>query len=84
MIGPSALLAAQIQTTRAQYRILVHGFGRSSGPFELTMADDGTACSGAVSCLAAQISAIPTAGQFGLLALFLMLTGAGLYRLLRG
>lgn len=35
----------------AEYLILVHGYGGATGPFELTISDDGAPCSGAVQCL---------------------------------
>ncbi len=35
----------------AEYLILIHGFGGAQGNFNLTLSEDGVACSGAVPCL---------------------------------
>jgi hypothetical protein len=55
------------------YRILVHGFGGATGNFNLTITDDDTPCTGAVSCTLLA-SVIPTMNELGMI-IFTLIAG---------
>jgi subtilisin-like proprotein convertase family protein len=45
-----------------EYLILVHGFGGATGPFELTLSDNGSPCAGPVQCIVDPTGACCSAG----------------------
>jgi hypothetical protein len=66
----------------AEYRVLVHGFGGATGTFNLTIADDGNPCAGAVGCpVPAPPPMAPTMTEWGMITLILLLIGTVLRKM---